>query len=114
METHLIYELIGYTASLLVVLSLMTSAIVRLRVVNMIGAFTFSVYGILIESIPVALMNGIIVGVNIYYLIKIYRDKEYFHLLEEDENSNYTQKFLDFYMKHIKTCLLYTSPSPRD
>ena len=103
METNFIYELIGYTASLLVVLSLMTSAIVKLRVVNMIGAFTFAVYGVLIGSIPVAAMNGFIVIINIYYLIRIYRDDEYFDLLEEDQNSNYTQKFLEFYKEHIKT-----------
>ena len=103
METNFIYELIGYTASLLVVLSLMTSAIVKLRVVNMIGALTFAVYGVLIGSIPVAAMNGFIVIINIYYLIRIYRDDEYFDLLEEDQNSNYTQRFLEFYKEHIQT-----------
>jgi hypothetical protein len=103
METNLIRELIGYTASLLVVLSLTMSAIVKLRVVNMVGALTFSVYGMLIGSVPVAAMNGIIVVINIYYLAKIYRDDEYFHLLEEDAGSNYTQTFLEYYKEHIKT-----------
>jgi len=70
METHLIYELIGYAASLLVAISLMMSAIVKLRVVNMIGAFTFAIYGVLIGSIPVAAMNGFIVLINIYFLFK--------------------------------------------
>lgn len=103
METNLLYELIGYAASILVAISLMMSAIVKLRVVNMIGALTFSVYGALIESIPVAAMNGFIVLINIYYLMKIYRDEEYFQLLEEDEKSNYTRAFLNFYRDHIKT-----------
>ena len=103
MEINLTYELIGYTASLIVVLSLMMSAILKLRVVNMIGAFTFSIYGVLIGSIPVAAMNGVIVFINIYYLVQIYRDDEYFQLLEVDENSNYTQTFLEFYKEHIKT-----------
>lgn len=102
METNLAYELIGYAASILVAVSLMMSAIVKLRVVNMIGALTFSVYGVLIGSIPVAAMNGFIVLINIYYLLKIYRDEEYFQLLEEDENSNYTRAFLKFYKDHIK------------
>lgn len=103
METTLVYELIGYAASILVALSLMMSAIVKLRVVNMLGALTFSVYGVLIGSIPVAAMNGFIVLINIYYLLQIYRDEEYFQLLEEDENSNYTRAFLTFYKDHIKT-----------
>jgi len=103
METNLVYELIGYAASILVAVSLRMSAIVKLRVVNMIGALTFSVYGILIGSIPVAAMNGFIVLINIYYLMKIYRDEEYFQLLEENENSHYTQAFLQYYKDHIKT-----------
>jgi len=103
METNLVYELIGYAASILVAISLMMSAIVKLRVVNMIGALTFSVYGVLINSIPVAAMNGFIVLINIYYLVKIYRDEEYFQLVEEDESNNYTRAFLNFYRNHIKT-----------
>jgi hypothetical protein len=103
MDTYVIYELIGYAASLLVAISLMMSAIVKLRVVNMIGAFTFSVYGILIGSIPVAAMNGFIVLINIYYLIKIYRDESFFDLLKLSEESTYLEKFLDFYRDHIRT-----------
>lgn len=103
MEPHLIHELIGYTASVLIAVSLMMSAVVRLRVVNMIGAFLFAVYGILIGSIPVLAMNGLIVFINIYHLWKIYRGKEYFQLLEVDENSNYTRKFLQFHKDAIKT-----------
>ena len=81
METTVIYEIIGYVASLLVAISLMMSNIIQLRIVNMIGAATFSVYGILIGSIPVAGMNGFIVFINIYYLTKIYSAVEYFRFL---------------------------------
>jgi hypothetical protein len=104
MDTNFIYELIGYAASLLVAISLMMSAVVKLRVVNMMGAITFTVYGVLIGSIPVAAMNTFIVLINVFFLVKISRDKEYFHLLEEDENSNYTQAFIEFYREPIRTC----------
>ena len=102
MEPQFIYELVGYTASLLVVISLMMSAVVKLRLVNMTGAITFAIYGILIGSMPVVAMNGIIVLVNIYHLVAIFRDKEFFELLEVDANSNYTQKFLEFHKEAIK------------
>lgn len=102
MDTNLTYELIGYTASVLIAVSMMMSAVVKLRVVNMIGAATFTLYGVLIGSIPVAAMNAFIVVINVYFLIKIFRDREYFHLLEEDEASNYTQRFLEFYKDPIK------------
>lgn len=102
METDLIYELIGYIASILVAISLMMSAIVKLRIVNMIGAFTFAIYGILIGSIPVATMNGFIVLINIFFLVKIIFDNEYFHLLETDKDDNYLIEFLNYYSQSIQ------------
>jgi GNAT superfamily N-acetyltransferase len=103
METHIIYEIIGYTASVLVAVSLMMSAIVKLRIVNMIGAFTFSIYGILIGSVPVAAMNGFIVLINIYYLVKIFNSDKYFELMHTTEESTYLKKFLSFYKDSIQT-----------
>ena len=49
-----------------------------LRIVNMIGAATFAVYGYLIGSWPVAGMNAFIVLINVYFLLQIYRSSEYF------------------------------------
>ncbi len=103
MEEAVIYEIIGYLASLLVAISLMMSAIVKLRIINLIGSFTFTIYGVLIDAWPVALMNAFIVFVNIFYLVKIYRDDQYFQILRSSEESNYLTKFLDFYRDHIKT-----------
>lgn len=103
METSLIYEIIGYVASLLVAISLMMSNIIQLRIVNMIGAATFSVYGILIGSIPVAAMNGFIVLINIYYLTQIYSAVEYFQILRVSPHSEYLKTFLNFYQDQINT-----------
>jgi len=103
MEEAVIYEIIGYLASLLVAISLMMSAIVKLRIINLLGSLTFTIYGILIDAWPVALMNAFIVFVNIYYLAKIYRDDHYFQLLRSTDESSYLTKFLEFYRDHIKT-----------
>ncbi len=102
MDQAVLYEIIGYAASLLVAISLMMSAIVKLRIVNLIGSLTFTIYGILIDSIPVAGMNAFIVLVNIYYLFKIFRDEEYFQLLKSSDDSKYLEKFLDFYRENIE------------
>ena len=102
METHVIYEIIGYVASVLVAVSLMMSKIVQLRIVNLIGAATFSLYGVLIGSIPVAGMNGFIVLINIYYLAKIYGSSEYFKILNVKTGSEYLNEFLNFYSKQIQ------------
>jgi hypothetical protein len=102
METAFIYELIGYLASILVAVSLMMSRIVPLRVVNMIGAATFAVYGYLIGSWPVAGMNAFIVLINIYYLVQIFRSREYLRILEVSSEDGYLNYFLDFYEDEIK------------
>ena len=101
MEIDTIYEIIGFIGSALIVTSLMMSAIVKLRVINMIGAGTFSLYGILIGSVPVAAMNGFIVLINIYYLSRMLGVTEYFTLLSVKNDSRYLSYFLDFYSKEI-------------
>lgn len=102
MDTYLIYEIIGYIASVLIAVSLMMRAIIRLRIINMIGAATFCLYGLLIGSVPVAGMNGFIVLINIYYLSKMLGDKEYFRLLRVSADSEYLKSFIEFYRDEIR------------
>ena len=73
-----VVEIIGYAASVLVAISLMMSAIVKLRIINLIGCIFFTVYGVIIGAYPVAIVNGFIGLVNIYYLFEIFSSKEYF------------------------------------
>lgn len=101
MDPDFIYELIGYLASILVAVSLMMSKIVKLRIINTLGAITFIIYGILIDSMPVAGVNVFIVAVNVYYLTKIYTTKEYFKLLQVSSDDEYLSHFLDFYRNEI-------------
>jgi hypothetical protein len=103
MNVSLMYEIVGYVASILVAISLMMSSIIRLRIINLIGAIIFSVYGFLIVSYPVAFVNFFIVGVNVYYLYTIYSAKEYFRIMETPSGSEYLRHFLEFYGDDIKT-----------
>ncbi len=82
-----VYEIIGYIASALVAISLMMSSILKLRVINLIGAAFFTVYGLLIGAYPVAVVNFIIVRIDLYYLYEIFAAKEYFALLEVPNDS---------------------------
>ncbi|WP_051935858.1 YgjV family protein [Salegentibacter sp. Hel_I_6] len=61
-------EWIGYLASFFVAISFFMKNIIKLRVVNSLGCIFFVIYGILIDSWPVSITNGIIVAVNCYYL----------------------------------------------
>ncbi len=97
-----IYEIIGYIASILVAVSLMMSSILKLRVINLIGAACFTAYGLLINAYPVAVVNFIIVLIDLYYLYEIYTAKEYFNILGVSNNSEYLKYFLGFHDQDIK------------
>lgn len=95
-------EWLGYLASTLVLISLLMSSIIKLRWINLIGSLTFAVYGFMIGSIPVAIMNLGIVVINLYYLQKIYGKTEYFQMLSIEPDSEYFQYFLDYYKEDIQ------------
>ncbi len=96
-----VVEWIGYTASLIVAISLLMSSIIKLRWLNLAGGAVFSLYGLLIGSLPVAFMNGFIAVIDIYFLIKIYHRDDYFQLLEVSKDSAYLHDFLHFYREDI-------------
>jgi hypothetical protein len=64
-------EWIGYGASILVAVSLMMKSMNLLRWLNLSGALFFVLYGFLIDSWPVILMNTFLVGVNSWHLISL-------------------------------------------
>jgi hypothetical protein len=70
MSTETIYEHIGYAGSILIVISLAMSSIIKLRVINLMGAITFGVYGFLIGSMPVLMTNLVITALDAWYLRK--------------------------------------------
>lgn len=96
-------EIIGYTGSILVAISLMMKNIFYLRRINLIGASTFAIYGLLVGAIPVFILNSFITLVDIYYIWDAKRKKEYFTLLPiEQSNGPLLNKFIKYYERDIK------------
>ncbi len=95
-------EIFGYAGSVLVAVSLMMSSIVKLRIINLIGAVVFSTYGFIIGALPVGFLNGFIALVDVYYIIEIFSTKEYFRVLEVQHDSEYLKYFLKFHAEEIK------------
>ena len=102
MDSRFWLELVGYLASVLVAVSLMMSRILRLRVINLAGSLAFTVYGLLIGAYPVAAVNAFIVLINVWYLSRMLRAKEYFRILEVEPGSKYVRYFLDFHADDIR------------
>ena len=102
-----ILQIIGYTGSVLIAVSLMMSSIVRLRWINLFGAGTFAIYGLLIKAYPVFALNGFIVLVDLFYLIKLSRQKDAFELIQID---TYQSPFLKMFVKYHQQEILKFFP----
>ena len=68
-------EWMGYLASILIGISMFMKDILKLRFINLVGSFIFSIYGFIIKAYPVAVINVIIVFVNIYYIYGMSKSK---------------------------------------
>lgn len=62
------YELIGVLASLIVLFSFVLNGEKAIRLVNILGAVLFVLYGVLIGSFSVWFLNGALFFVHIYKL----------------------------------------------
>ncbi|MBI9072343.1 MAG: hypothetical protein JEY94_12140 [Melioribacteraceae bacterium] len=100
MEFNLL-EVFGYCGSVLVAVSLMMKNILRLRWINLVGASVFSIYGLLVEAYPVFILNGFIAVVDIYYLLQMYKQKDYFSLLPVKSDNKFLEKFFSFHKNDI-------------
>jgi len=92
----------GYAASAVIALSMTMNSIVKFRWINLVGAFSFATYGFLIDAYPVVGLNGFIVAVDIYYLLKIYTQKHLFDTLEIRGDNKYLLKFLSYHNDEIQ------------
>lgn len=57
MRAAMIIEMAGYLGSVLVIVSMLMTSVRKLRVVNAVGAGIFTIYALLIQSYPTALMK---------------------------------------------------------
>jgi hypothetical protein len=94
--------ILGYTASVLVAISLMMNNIRRLRWVNLVGALAFSAYGLWIKAWPVFGVNLFISIVDIYFLERMAHQKDFFTLLKILKSSPLLEKFLRFHKQDIQ------------
>ena len=91
----------GYLASVLLAIGLIVNNDLKFRWLNAGGCLAFIIYGAVLNAIPVILTNGILLVINIFYLYKIYRRKEFFELLEFSSGGIMVDRFLSFYQADI-------------
>ena len=69
-------EVIGVVASLMVLASFLMKDILVIRLVNIVGAIVFIVYGVLIGAFATWFVNAALIVVHVIYIIKDLKEKK--------------------------------------
>ena len=91
-------EIVGWVGSLLVIVSLMQARVLRFRVINLAGAVIATAYNVVIEIWPFAVMNGVIAVIDVYWLVRLHRerhDAEVYGVLEVPSDDAVLQHLID-------------------
>ncbi|MEZ4672177.1 MAG: hypothetical protein R3E39_30085 [Anaerolineae bacterium] len=94
-------DILGYAASVVIVISLLMKSVLRLRLIGVAGGFLFFIYGLLLHSVPIAGLNLVNICINLYFIRQMLMAKTYFRLLEVNPTSNYLVSLLDFHKQDI-------------
>ncbi|OGR77983.1 MAG: hypothetical protein A2X32_11765 [Elusimicrobia bacterium GWC2_64_44] len=94
-------ELIGYLASALVAVSLLTSNVLRLRVLNLIGAVVFVAYAGLTRAWPVLAVNLFVAGIDLWHIVALKSKKEIFKLMPVGGADPLLANFLAYHARGI-------------
>lgn len=66
-------EILGTIASIIVLLSFLMKGEIKIRIINIIGALIFVIYGMSINAFSVWFLNGTLCLVHIYKLMHLYK-----------------------------------------
>lgn len=98
----MIIELIGYFGSLLVVVSMLMTSVIKLRFINLTGSFIFTIYALIIKSYPTALMNFSLVVINVYNLYRLLKVQKDYSVVPLSADEAFYQYFLSRFEKNIR------------
>ncbi len=94
---------LGYLASFLLALSLLVNNALRFRWINMAGGISFIIYGLLIDTFPIVLTNSVLLAINIYRLIALYRSREVFDFLPIQKGDRVITRFMRIHRRDIQS-----------
>lgn len=73
---NVLFEIIGYTGTALILVSMMMTSVAWLRILNMSGSVFSMIYGALCGTWPVFLLNICMIIINLIQLIRLKKKKE--------------------------------------
>lgn len=67
------YEIIGTIASIIIMLAFILNGEKKIRIVDLLGAILFIIYGICIKSFSVIFLNSCLAIIQVYKLCKLFK-----------------------------------------
>ena len=78
-------SILGYLATVIVLISFILRGEIKIRIVNLIGAIVFVIYGIMLPDLPVVLLNGCLIAVHIWQFWRMRKESKTAKALAEAE-----------------------------
>jgi len=94
-------EFIGYAASALVAVSLLTSNVLRLRVLNLAGAVVFVLYAAITRAWPVLAVNLFVACIDLWHIVSLKSKKDIFKLMRVNMDNPLLPNFLAYHARGI-------------
>lgn len=88
-------EIFGIVSSIVILISLSMTSIIKLRLINLVGCTLFAFYGYMIGSFSTMFMNVGIALMNLYYLRKLYAIKDSYEIVRAERESDYFKLFIE-------------------
>ena len=102
-DGKMLIEIVGYIGSVLVVVSMLMSSVIKLRIFNVIGSIISLTYAFIVGAIPLVLMNACLIVINVYNLFKLLKSQKDFDLIEAESKDSFVTYIVNKYKDDIKT-----------
>lgn len=101
METNIALEIFGYIGTILVIVSMMMTSVLKLRIINVCGGIISMIYSIFYNAWPVVIMNACLIIINVFQTIRQLRRKTEFNRIRVGENDKSLKFILAVYKEDI-------------
>jgi hypothetical protein len=98
-------DLVGWGGSALLVFSLLQARVLRFRALNLLGCAILLVFNALIQVWPMVGMNAVLAGINVWFLVKLLRDRHdrtAFEVIEVGRDDAYLKHLLEVHADDIQ------------
>ncbi|MCR5725349.1 MAG: YgjV family protein [Treponema sp.] len=94
MTSHFLIEAVGYLGSLIIILSMLLTNVVKLRVANVVGCIVFGTYALIIHSIPTVIIQACLIIVHTIALYKLLSAKNNYTVIQLQPGESFLNSFL--------------------